>query len=504
MPPESPRPAARLIIGRPVAAVADDRSRHLRDPALLHLRRDDTEGSRTPSRSQIPYRFAMVPDPSSSPRPASSSGAGFAPETRCACGAVHRVPVGRVVIDSSAIEQLADYGSERRWSRPFVVMDANTEEAIGSRASFRSYPARRCESRHSAFLSAAACSPTSRACRRLGSALSGLHNDSIVAVGSGSDHRHHAICRAASCETRIRERSDGRVDGRLRLERRRDGVWRHESDLLPPPLQLRSSPTRTHRRGPAGYDAGRDRRPARQGVGAGRLAPVPRALRARTTARRSSGGSRSRRSMPPPMSRRSSDSSQQARPAAPAGLVESGIAMAMVGSSRPASGCEHHASHFWDLLCLEGPPAPCAPWPAGGLRDALRDAPPDVRPRRRRADALGAAGHRDRDGARPAPSFAGHDARAARRHRGKAQVRRRHTRAPWPASPAEWAAVRGALEEAMAAFPLVATALLAARIPAEQGFLDLDAATLRRRSASPTASDRATRSSTSSRAKPAR
>ncbi len=36
------------------------------------------------------------------------------------------------------------------------------------------------------------------------------------------------------------------------------------------------------------------------------------------------------------------------------GLVESGIAMAMMGSSRPASGAEHHFSHFWDLLAYRG------------------------------------------------------------------------------------------------------------------------------------------------------
>ncbi len=37
-----------------------------------------------------------------------------------------------------------------------------------------------------------------------------------------------------------------------------------------------------------------------------------------------------------------------------AGLVESGLAMAMAGSSRPASGSEHHCSHFWDLLAHRG------------------------------------------------------------------------------------------------------------------------------------------------------
>lgn len=36
------------------------------------------------------------------------------------------------------------------------------------------------------------------------------------------------------------------------------------------------------------------------------------------------------------------------------GLLESGVAMALAGSSRPASGCEHHASHFWDLLAARG------------------------------------------------------------------------------------------------------------------------------------------------------
>jgi glycerol-1-phosphate dehydrogenase [NAD(P)+] len=47
-----------------------------------------------------------------------------------------------------------------------------------------------------------------------------------------------------------------------------------------------------------------------------------------------------------------------AQPAAVAellrGLIQSGQAIALAGSSRPASGCEHHASHFWDLLAARG------------------------------------------------------------------------------------------------------------------------------------------------------
>lgn len=36
------------------------------------------------------------------------------------------------------------------------------------------------------------------------------------------------------------------------------------------------------------------------------------------------------------------------------GLVSSGIAMALLGNSRPASGCEHHFSHYWDYKAYLG------------------------------------------------------------------------------------------------------------------------------------------------------
>jgi glycerol-1-phosphate dehydrogenase [NAD(P)+] len=34
------------------------------------------------------------------------------------------------------------------------------------------------------------------------------------------------------------------------------------------------------------------------------------------------------------------------------GLINSGISMAMMGNSRPASGSEHHCSHYWDFLAF--------------------------------------------------------------------------------------------------------------------------------------------------------
>jgi glycerol-1-phosphate dehydrogenase [NAD(P)+] len=36
------------------------------------------------------------------------------------------------------------------------------------------------------------------------------------------------------------------------------------------------------------------------------------------------------------------------------GLIVSGLAMAFVGNSRPASGSEHHCSHYWDFLAYSG------------------------------------------------------------------------------------------------------------------------------------------------------
>lgn len=35
------------------------------------------------------------------------------------------------------------------------------------------------------------------------------------------------------------------------------------------------------------------------------------------------------------------------------GLVLSGVAMSLYGNSRPASGCEHHMSHYWEQVCAQ-------------------------------------------------------------------------------------------------------------------------------------------------------
>ena len=66
------------------------------------------------------------------------------------------------------------------------------------------------------------------------------------------------------------------------------------------------------------------------------------------------------------------------------GLIESGLAMAEVGSSRPASGCEHHASHLWDLLAGRGLRPRALHGLQVGYATGLRDAPAALRVRRRR------------------------------------------------------------------------------------------------------------------------
>ncbi|WP_167388002.1 iron-containing alcohol dehydrogenase [Paenibacillus ferrarius] len=35
------------------------------------------------------------------------------------------------------------------------------------------------------------------------------------------------------------------------------------------------------------------------------------------------------------------------------GLILSGLSMLLVGHSRPASGAEHHLSHYWEMVLLQ-------------------------------------------------------------------------------------------------------------------------------------------------------
>lgn len=154
------------------------------------------------------------------------------------------------------------------------------------------------------------------------------------------------------------------------------------------------------------------------------------------------------------------------------GLVESGIAMAMIGNSRPASGCEHHASHFWDLLASRGlrAHAPHGLQVGYATRFAIRLqrfacggavaellAPVPV------VDPLGPA----------AREWLGEPTAEI-----VAAVREKQQLASRPIA-ADWSAVRDALAPALAGFGAIESALDVAGIPSEPGYLEIDERVLR-------------------------
>ncbi len=160
-------------------------------------------------------------------------------------------------------------------------------------------------------------------------------------------------------------------------------------------------------------------------------------------------------------------------------LIESGLVMAAVGSSRPASGCEHHASHFWDLLAGRGR----RPRALHGLQVGY--ATGFAMRLQRFAFGGGVALPR-----RPQPVAEPLDA-AARAWIGEpppdvlAAVREKQrliaaVPASWPDEETRWAALRARLAPSLQGFDAVADALLRAGIPDRRpGYLGIDAAMLR-------------------------
>ena len=160
-------------------------------------------------------------------------------------------------------------------------------------------------------------------------------------------------------------------------------------------------------------------------------------------------------------------------------LIESGLVMAAVGSSRPASGCEHHASHFWDLLAGRG----LRPRGLHGLQVGY--ATHFAMRLQRFAYGGGVALAR-----RPLPVAEPLD-EAARAWLGEpppdvlaavAEKQRMVAAVPasWPDDEERWAALRARLEPSLQGFDAVADALRAAGIPDRQdGYLGIDARMLR-------------------------
>ena len=160
-------------------------------------------------------------------------------------------------------------------------------------------------------------------------------------------------------------------------------------------------------------------------------------------------------------------------------LISSGIAMAEVGSSRPASGCEHHASHLWDLLAGRGlrPRAfhglqvgyatgfamRLQRFAFGGAVKLPRRPQPAAEPLG--ADALAWIGE-------PPPDVVAAVAEKQRLITGAA--------APWAGEESVWNAVRGRLRPLLDRFDTVAASLRRAGIPdRDTGYLAIDTPMLR-------------------------
>ena len=95
---------------------------------------------------------------------------------------MHDVTIDKVVIGVEAVGELAAYVGARGWSKPFVVMDANTKEALGwrvvdelSRTKLRSYE----------FSERQGLRADEPAVARLEASLGEGEADVLIAVGSG-------------------------------------------------------------------------------------------------------------------------------------------------------------------------------------------------------------------------------------------------------------------------------------------------------------------------------
>jgi glycerol-1-phosphate dehydrogenase [NAD(P)+] len=387
---------------------------------------------------------------------------------------VHQVGLDAVVIDEGAIEQLVAYAEARRWSRPFLVMDANTEEVAGSRVkaalvSAGMAVATFCYSERSGLLADEA------SVSRLEEALGDAETDSLVSVGSGVitdltryvaarlDRQFVSVPTAASM--------DGYASGVAVME---FGGMKTSFPVAPPvaifaePATIAAAPLDMTRAGLGdllGKAAARTDWLAAHGLYGEYLCTVieKRVTDSYLTAANAIG--------------EILEGSPDAVAGFLRGLVESGVAIALVGTSRPASGSEHQVSHFWDLLAANG-------WRAHaphGLQvgyathfvtrlqqlafgpEALELVAP------RPASAQGEEVRR---------LFVGHSAQVETVMEQKRRFLIEHGSA-WPASVAAWQSARSLLAGALSSFPLVAKALATAGIPPEPGFLDFDVATLK-------------------------
>jgi glycerol-1-phosphate dehydrogenase [NAD(P)+] len=269
---------------------------------------------------------------------------------RCSCGVTHRVAIEQIVVGSDAFERLADFAQSRRWRRALLVMDANTEQAAGHRVAdaLRSAGVAIGSLRFPNAGLAADQQAVSAARARLRDA----EPEGVVAVGSGvlTDITRYAAHREGRGFVSVPTAAsmDGYASGVAAMEFGGLKVTYPAGAplaIFAEPAVLAAAPHELTRAGLGDLLGKASARvdwlashllygePFCAAVDERILGPLGYAANHHWAVLRGE---------------------QEAIERLLAGLLESGLAMAMMGSSRPASGCEHHASHFWDLLAARG------------------------------------------------------------------------------------------------------------------------------------------------------
>lgn len=154
------------------------------------------------------------------------------------------------------------------------------------------------------------------------------------------------------------------------------------------------------------------------------------------------------------------------------GLIRSGLSIARFGNSRPASGLEHHASHFWDLLAARGLHGAALHGLQVGYatrfgmriqRYAYGGGVPVLSPPVPAADPLGAA----------AREWLGEPSDAILAAVAAKQALTGVIPPHWPREQSAWRGICEGLASAMAPFDEIDQALELAQIPGDPGFLGL-------------------------------
>jgi glycerol-1-phosphate dehydrogenase [NAD(P)+] len=385
------------------------------------------------------------------------------------------VEIEEVVVHTGAIERLAVYGRSHGWRRALLVMDANTEEVAGARAarelsSAGIEPLALCFPQRSGLL--ASEEPLAQARDR----LVAEQPDGVVAVGSGvlTDITRYAchldgrnfvsVPTAASM--------DGYASGVAAMEL--GGVKvsypaRTPRAIFADPAVLSAAPVEMTRSGLGDLLA---KASARTDWMAAHLL-YGEAFCSEADSRVLESLMQALQYVEPLLAGERGPIERLL-----IGLLQSGIGMAMVGSSRPASGCEHHASHFWDLLAARGERShePHGIQVGYATHFAMK------------LQSFAFAGGIPLLAPPAAPATDDADSRAWLGEPGEAlrtaMLEKRgflaERSAHWPESTSRWDDIRRRIaESALGVFPGVELALTMAGIPAKAGFLGLDAATLR-------------------------